>query len=313
MLPDAASSMANEVDNLYLFIYWVSVASTLLVGAMAVYFAVKYRRRTEDYRPPPPHEHASLEIGMSVVLFIVTMIMFGWGASLFIRFNRPPADAMEMLAVGKQWMWKIEHPSGKREINELHVPLGQPIVVTMSSEDVIHSFYIPAFRVKNDVVPGRFTQVWFTPTQIGKFNLFCAQYCGGEHSLMGGWVYVMQPAEYQQWLRGVSSGPQLPPEEAGKNLFAAKACIACHTPPAAPILAPSLVGVFGSKVKLNDGTEVTADENYLRESILDSQAKIVFGYPKLSPMPLFKGQLSEEEVMQLIAYIKSLKGVAGTK
>jgi cytochrome c oxidase subunit 2 len=232
--------------------------------------------------------------------------------------NIPVKDAMEILVTGKQWMWKIEHPTGKREINDLHVPLGQNIKLTMTSEDVIHSFYVPAFRAKMDVVPGRYTQLNFQPTKTGKYHIFCAQYCGTEHSRMGGsvgsmggFVYVMKPDEYQQWLKAASAGgPQLPPDEAGKALFAAKGCVVCHSGmPGA--LGPKLAGVWGSKVKLIDGSEVDANEDYIRESILNSQAKIVAGFAPV--MPLFKGQLTEEEVMNLIAYIKGLKGEAGAK
>jgi len=310
MLPDQASNFAAEMDNLYLFIFWFSVVGTIAVAVLAIYFAVKYRRRSEDYRPAPPHEHPMLEYAMSAVLFVFVMVMFGWGASLFIRMNRPPSDAMEILCIGKQWMWKLEHPTGKREINELHVPLGQPVKLTMTSEDVIHSFYIPAFRVKNDVVPGKYTQLWFTPTQLGSYNIFCTEYCGTEHSKMTGFVHVMSPADYQLWLRGVSKGPQLPPEEAGAKLFVAKGCQVCHSGlPGA--LGPKLNGLYGGKTKLMDGSEVEANEEYIRESILNSMAKIKAGFAPV--MPLFKGQITEEETMQLIAYIKSLKGEAGTK
>lgn len=318
------------MDRLYLFILWFSILGTIFVAAMTLYFSIKYRRRSDDDLPEQPvesdkggvltsmirvgasedAESSALEIGVSVGLFVCVMVMFGWGASLYIKMNNAPKDAMEILCTGKQWMWKFEHPTGKREINELHVPVGQSVKVTMTSEDVIHSFYVPAFRVKADAVPGRYTQAWFTPTKPGTYNLFCAEYCGTEHSKMGGFVYVQTPEEYQKWLKGVTAGPQLPPEEAGAKLFVAKGCQVCHSGlPGA--LGPKLNGVFGHKVKLLDGSEVMADEEYLRESILNSMAKIVQGYAPV--MPMFKGQLSEEEVMQLIAYIKTLKGEAGAK
>lgn len=331
VLPEQASSIAPEVDNLYLFILWFSILGTLFVAVLTLYFSIKYRRRSADELPEQPVESekggvmmsmvrvgasedvesSALEVVTSIGLFVCVMVMFVWGADLFIRIQTPPKDAMEILATGKQWMWKIEHPTGKREINDLHVPLGQAVKVTMTSEDVIHSFYIPAFRVKADVVPGRYTQLWFTPTKVGKYNLFCAQYCGTEHSRMGGFVYVQTPAEYQQWLKGVSSGPQLSPEKAGEQLFVSKGCLVCHNPDVPVTLGPKLKGLLGSKVKLTDGREVLADEDYIRESIVDSQAKIVAGFAPV--MPLFKGQLTEEEVMQLIAYIKTLKGETGTK
>lgn len=330
VLPEQASSLAGELDALYLFILWFSILGTIFVAVMTLYFSIKYRRRSEDELPEQPVESEKggvvtsmirvgasedvessvLEVATSIGLFICVMVMFGWGAHLYIRMNNAPKDAMEILATGKQWMWKLQHPTGKREINDLHLPLGQPVKVTMTSEDVIHSFYIPAFRVKADAVPGRYSQVWFTPTKAGVYNLFCAEYCGTEHSRMGGLVYVLKPEEYQKWLAGVTGGPQLPPEEAGAKLFVAKGCQVCHSGlPGA--LGPKLNGLFGAKTKLLDGSEVTADEDYLHESILNSFAKIKAGYAPV--MPLFKGQLSEEEVMQLIAYIKSLKGEAGTK
>ncbi len=320
--------MAHEVDGLYLFILWFSILGTIFVGVFTTYLAVRYRRRSADETPEQPkdsdkmditsmvfpapaHESSSLEIIVSLLLFVSTMVMFGWGAKVFVKLSHAPADAMEVLVTGKQWMWKLQHPSGKREINELHVPLGQPVKLTMTSEDVIHSFFVPAFRVKQDVVPGRYTQLWFTPTKLGDYNLFCAQYCGTDHSKMTGWIHVVTPAEYQQWLKGAAAnGPQLSPEEAGKALFTAKGCLVCHNPDVPVTLGPKLAGVWGSKVKLMDGSEVLADEDYMRESILNSQAKIVLGFPPV--MPLFKGTISEEEVMQLLAYLKTLKAV-GTK
>ena len=187
---------------------------------------------------------------------------------------------MEILVTGKQWMWKIEQPTGKREINEMHVPLGQPVKLTMTSEDVIHSFYVPAFRMKMDVVPGRYTQLSFTPTKEGVFNMFCAQYCGTEHSKMGGFVYVMRPDEYQRWLSGVlPGGPPLSPEDAGRNLFATKGCQVCHSPDMPITLGPKLKGLFGSKVRLDDGTTVLADEDYIRESIVGRAGRQPRGRP----------------------------------
>lgn len=328
VLPVQASSVAPELDNLYLFILWFSILGTLFVGVFTLYLSIKYRRKSADevpvqpvnsekmnissmLLPAPAHESSALEVIVSVLLFVCTMVMFGWGASTFIRLSHAPADAMEVLVTGKQWMWKLQHPTGKREINELHVPLGQPVKLSMTSEDVIHSFYVPAFRIKQDVVPGRYTQLWFTPTREGVYDLLCAEYCGTEHSRMGGFVHVMKPVDYQQWLKGpVASGPVDPPDVAGGKLFVSKGCQVCHSGlPGA--LGPKLNGVFGSKVKLMDGREVVADEDFMRESILNSQATIVAGFAPV--MPIFKGQLTEDEVMQLLAYIKTLKAEAGTK
>jgi len=305
LLPEQATQFAVEIDNLYLFILAVSVFFTLLVGALVITFAVKYRRRSNSERPEPPHEDSSLEIISGAVLMVLMLIMFFWGAKLFFKGNRPPPDSMEISVVGKQWMWKLQHPEGKREINALHVPVGQNIKLTMTSEDVIHSFYIPAFRVKNDVLPGRYTTVWFKPTKEGTYNLFCTEFCGTEHSRMVGWVTVMSESDYAEWLRssGTASTAQETPVAAGTRLFSELGCATCHHPESAS-LGPNLVGVYGTKQKLMDGTEVMADENYLRESILNSQAKLLAGYPPI--MPVFKGLISEEQLSQLIAYIKSL-------
>ena len=307
-LPEQASDYAARVDALYLFLTVVSVFFTLLAAALVIFFVIKYKRRSAADQPEPPHADSTLEVVSGSFLLILLMVMFGWGAKLYFEQNRPPADAMEILVTGKQWMWKIQHPQGKKEINNLHVPVGQNIKITMTSEDVIHDFFIPAFRVKNDAVPGRYTSIWFKPNKIGTYRLFCAEYCGTEHSYMGGWVHVVSQADYEKWVRGAAATTESP-AAAGAKLFTKLACITCHS--GAPgQLGPNLAGVYGHKVKIKGGGEVVADEAYLRESILNSQAKIVEGY--LPVMPVFKGQVTEEQVMQLIAYIKTLSGGEGT-
>jgi cytochrome c oxidase subunit 2 len=309
LLPEQASTAAASMDRLYLFIWFVSVFFVLLTAALVVFFAVRYRRRSESQVTTPPHLSSKLELAASGVLFVLVMVMFAWGSVVFYQFNTPPDDAMEVLVVGKQWMWKLQQPQGKREINELHVPVGQPVKLTMTSEDVIHSFFIPAFRVKNDVVPGRYTSVWFEPTKPGDYHMFCAQYCGTEHSMMVGWVHVLTPADYEKWLRG-EAGPAESPAAAGAKLFTKLGCATCHNPEMSTALGPKLDALVGHKVELADGTTLVADEAYLRESILNSQAKIVKGYQPL--MPLFKGMITEDQLMQLIAYIKSLSKTEGT-
>jgi cytochrome c oxidase subunit 2 len=299
--PDGASTVAGRVDALYIFLVAVSAFFTLLIFLSIFYFAVKYRRRSEEEQPPAIHGSLKLEILWSVIPFILAMVMFGWGATLYFDVHRPPADAEELFVVGKQWMWKIQHPQGPREINELHVPVGRPIKLTMTSEDVIHSFFIPAFRVKQDVVPGRYTSLWFEATKTGEYHLFCAEYCGTSHSGMMGRVVVMEPIEYENWLSG---GP--PPESmelAGEKIFEERQCHTCHRP-GPGMRGPLLDGVFNSQVRLTTGATVVADQTYLRESILQSSAKVVEGYQPV--MPTFQGQLTEEQVLQLIAYIKSL-------
>jgi cytochrome c oxidase subunit 2 len=230
------------------------------------------------------------------------MVMFGWGSLLFLRNARTPPGSFEIYVVAKQWMWKIQHPEGLREINELHVPTGMPVRLVMTSEDVIHSFYVPAFRVKQDVLPGRYTSMWFQPTRAGKYHLFCAEYCGNQHSAMGGWVYVMEPAEYEKWLSGGSTGESM--ATTGQGLFERLGCSSCHRSEGGG-RGPSLEGLLGKKVQLDSGQAVVADESYIRESILNPRAKIVGGYQPL--MPTFQGQVSEEQLLQLVAYLKSLK------
>src|SRR6185503_3537020 len=229
------------------------------------------------------------------------------GASIFAALTRPPDDALQVNVVGKQWMWKVQHMNGRREINELHMPVGRPVRITMTSEDVIHSFYVPAFRTKQDAVPGRYTSMWFEATKPGRYHLFCAEYCGTLHSGMIGQVVVMEPAAFQAWLSGSVSGegPALSAAAAGEQVFIRTGCPSCHA--AEPgARGPALAGLLGSTVKLRGGRTVTADEGYVRESIFNPTAKVVDGYEPITPT--YQGLLSEEDVMQLIAYLRSLYG-----
>jgi len=305
LFPTSASSVSGEVDLLYLFIVAVCAFFTVLVAALVVYFALRYRRRHPDEVGADIHGSLSLELAWTFIPFVLSMVMFGWGATLFFKLATPPANAMEIFVVGKQWMWKIQHPEGVREINELHVPLGRPVRLTLGSEDVIHDFSIPAFRVKMDVVPGKVTTMWFEATQLGTFHIFCAEYCGTKHSGMTGQVIVMTPQDYEAWLAGGRSTGTA--AQNGERLFSDLACITCHKTDSSG-RGPSLLGVFGSRVALMDGRTVIADENYLRESIMNSQAKVVQGYQGI--MPAFQGMVTEENLMQLIAYIRTLKPAA---
>src|SRR5215469_13831615 len=304
-LPEQASTISVEVDHLLYFLMAVSIFFTLLIFGAIMYFAIRYRRRSEAELPHGDHTGLALEVVWSVIPFGLTMIMFGWGASIFFRMSRPPDNSMQIYVVAKQWMWKLQHPEGQREINELHIPINRPIRLTMTSEDVIHSFYVPDFRTKQDVVPGRYTTTWFTATKPGKYHLFCAEYCGTKHSGMIGWVYAMQPQDYQEWLAG---GPTGSMADAGARLFDDLACGNCHHPDGSG-RCPTLVNVFGSTVKLAGGGMVKADEAYIRESILNPPAKVVEGYQPL--MPTFQGLVTEEGVVQLIEYIKSLNPKPG--
>ncbi len=301
LFPESASTFTGQVDALYFFALGVTAFFSLLIGGLIFYFAVKYRRRSDDEVGTPERASTPLEITWSVIPLAITMVMFVWGARVFFTLSRPPADATEYFVVGKQWMWKLQHPEGNREINELHVPLGQPIQLTMTSEDVIHSFYVPAFRIKADVLPGRYTTVWFEATKAGSYQLFCAEYCGAEHSRMIGRVVVMEPRDYEIWLSGREPGKPL--VASGEELFQLSACHTCHREDTRA-RGPSLVGLFGKEVELATGRRVIADETYLRESILRPAAKIVAGYQAL--MPTYQGRLSEEQLVQLISYIKTL-------
>ncbi len=300
--PETAAAGAAEVDLLYYFLIFVSVVMTVLIfGAVAI-FAIKYRRRSEDEIPKPIEGSTKLEITWSIIPFLIMLVMFGWGAKLFFDAYTPPKDAYNIYVVGKQWMWKVQYPEGQREINELHVPTGRPVRITLASEDVIHSFFIPAFRVKHDVVPGHYDEIWFTATKPGRYHIFCAEYCGTEHSGMIGWVNVMTPAAFENWLAG--GGAEGSMASQGEKLFQQLGCSTCH------LLdeqgrCPILRGVYGSQVLLDDGKTVVADDAYIRESVLNPNAKIVSGFHK-DVMPTFQGQVTEENLLQLIEYIKSL-------
>ncbi len=305
LFPEAASSIAHEVDLIYFFILAVCSFFAILVSGLVVFFAVKYRRRHPDEVGADIHGSIALELIWSIIPFILSLVMFVWGADLFFRIARPPADSMEVFVVGKQWMWKVQHPEGVREINELHVPVNRNVKITLGSEDVLHDYYIPAFRVKMDAVPGKLTTMWFRATKPGTYQIFCAEYCGTQHSGMIGHVTVLEEHDYEAWLAGGrSTGTAV---ENGERLFTDLACITCHKTDTSG-RGPVLAGVFGSQVRLMDGRTVVADENYLRESIVNPQAKVVLGYQPI--MPTFQGTVSEENLMQLIAYIKTLKPAA---
>ena len=301
LFPAEASSISAEVDQLLFFLLAVAAFFTVVIFAAIFYFAVRYRRRSDNELPRPIHGSIPLEIVWSVIPFGLAMVMFTWGASVFFRERRPPDNALPIYVVAKQWMWKLQHPEGQREINELHIPVGRPVKLTMTSEDVIHSFFVPAFRTKQDVVPGRYTTTWFTAIKPGKYHLFCAEYCGNNHSGMGGWIYVMEPQDYEAWLSGGTPGATL--AENGQKLFENLACANCHKSDGTG-RCPDLTGLFGKDVKLADGSTVKADEGYIRESILRPEAKIVAGYQP--SMPTFQGLVTEEGVLQLIEYVKSL-------
>ncbi|HVT44073.1 MAG TPA: cytochrome c oxidase subunit II [Thermoanaerobaculia bacterium] len=301
LFPRVASSTASDVDLLYFFLVAVCGAMALLVFVLIIYFAIKYRRSPANEEAIDYHAPKWLELGVIGVWLVLFMAMFLWGAHVFFITSRPPDDAIEIYGTARQWMWKFQHMEGQREINQLHVPVGQPVKITLASEDVIHSFFVPDFRVKRDVIPNRYTTVWFTATKSGRYHLYCTEYCGTEHSKMIGWVTVMEPSEYQIWAAGGTAEGS--PAAQGRKLFERYACHTCHTADT-QARGPVLTDLFGSIVTLQDGRQVVADESYIRESILDPQMKVVRGFQPV--MPSFRNQLNEAEALQLVAYIKSL-------
>jgi len=306
LFPEQASSFAAEVDALYLFIVAVSAFFTLAVSAAVVVFAFRYRRKHAEEVGAHIEGSLPLELAWSIIPTIIAMVMFVWGAKLFYELRRPPDEALQIYAVGKQWMWKFQHTGGQREINELHVPTGRPVKVLVTSEDVLHDLYFPAFRTKIDAIPGRYTQLWFTATRPGRYHIFCAEYCGTKHSGMIGTVVVMEPAQYQAWLAG--GGTEGTMAERGARLFNDLACNTCHLD-SGQGRGPSLKDIMGTQVELVGGGTALVDEAYLRESILNSQAKVVRGFTPL--MPTFQGLISEEGLAALIEHVKSLSPQAG--
>lgn len=301
LFPEQASTFAWEVDALYVYLTLISVFFAGLIVILVAVFSVKYKRISEADTPAEIHGNTLLEILWSVIPLGIVMTFFIWGTVLFFKMFQAPIDSYEIFVVGKQWMWKIQHPNGRREINQLHVPLGRPIKLTMTSEDVIHSFYIPAFRTKMDVVPGRYTQTWFEATKTGTFHLFCTEYCGTNHSKMIGSVTVMTPEQYESWL--ASGSPNRSLIESGAELFKTLRCDSCHKSDSGA-LGPVLTHLYGSTVKFNNGHEIKADEAYIRESIVRPTQKIVDGYQAL--MPTYQNQVNEEQILSLVNYIKSL-------
>jgi cytochrome c oxidase subunit 2 len=304
--PEAASTQAGQVDALYFFLVAVSAFFAGLIAILVTVFAVRFRRRRQDEVGAAIHGSIALELLWTIIPLGIAMVMFVWGAKVFFHLTRPPKGAMEVYVVGKQWMWKLQHMDGAREINELHVPIGQPVKLIMGSEDVIHSFFLPAFRVKADVIPGRYNTLWFTATKPGRYHIFCTQYCGTKHSNMIGWVTAMEPADYQAWLSSSASG--LTMADNGAKLFQDLACSSCHAEGPAGQRGPSLRGAYGKPVQLASGQTTVMDDAYVRESIVNPQAKVVAGFQPI--MPTYQGLVDEDQLLQLIAYVKSLGGPA---
>jgi cytochrome c oxidase subunit 2 len=300
LFPEQASAIAPRVDNLFLFILGVTGAVGLLVTGLLIVFGVRYRRGRVGLNTPRITGSPRLETFWTITPLLIFTVMFVWGAGVYNEFLEPPLDAEEVYVVGKQWMWKIQHPGGQREINELHLAVGRPVKLMLTSEDVIHDFFVPAFRTKIDVIPGRYVFTWYRPTRLGTYHLFCSQYCGTGHAEMIGTVIVEEPAEHERWLNSHAEGSLA---LAGRKLFLKLQCVTCHS--ADPhARAPVLEGLYRQRVQLENGSTVTADESYIRESILRPEAKIVQGWRPI--MPTFEGQVSEEDLIELVAFIKAL-------
>ena len=306
---ESASTVSGEVD----FFFWLMVVLcgtvATAIAAFLIYSAVRYHRKHDNEMGNQRRYNIPVEATWMILPFFLFMGMFGWGAKLYFDIERPPDNAISMYAVGKQWMWKTQHPEGQREINELHIPVGRPVKLTMTSEDVIHSFFVPAFRTKQDVLPGRYTTTWFEATKPGKYHLFCAEYCGTKHSGMIGWIYAMSPAEYQRWLTEGASEGSLASQ--GEKLFHQFGCANCHHFDDQG-RCPNLRNLYNHPVQIANGETVLADDSYLRESILEPNAKIVYGF-KPNIMPNFTGQVNEEQVLALVSYIKALGPQPGTQ
>ncbi len=305
LIPEAASTQAAEVDALYWALLAVSGVLVLVLAALLVYFGLKYRAGSPSSRQGRASRHARshhLELAFAGVLLVVFSVLFWWASRLYLDIHRTPAASMTVNVIGEQWMWKAQHPSGAREINTLHVPVGEPIRLRIAAEDVIHSFFVPAFRIKRDAIPGTYTYAWFEATAEGEYSLFCAEYCGTDHSRMRGKVVAMSPEDYEQWLGENGGGRDLAAQ--GEQLFRSYGCDDCHL--SVPTeQAPALAGAFGREVHLADGTRVTADERYLRDSILRPRKHVVAGYE--ASMPTFEGQIRADEILEIIAYIQSLE------
>jgi cytochrome c oxidase subunit 2 len=302
LFPESASTMSGRVDALYFFLLAIAVFFTLLIAGLIIVYGIRFRRRQPNSIGQSVQGGAGLEITWIVIPALITVVIFVWGASVFFAMSRPPDETLNIYVVGKQWMWKFQHLDGQREINELHVPVGRAVKLIMTSEDVIHDVFVPAFRMKADVIPGRYTHIWFQATKAGRYHLFCAEYCGTRHSGMIGQIVVMEPVEYQAWLSGGAAEGSL--ASGGGKLFADLTCNSCHRPDARG-RGPVLADLFGKTVTLQNGATVAVDEAYVRESILQPSAKVVAGYQPI--MPTFQGIVSEEQLLQLVEYVKSWK------
>ncbi|HKK46314.1 MAG TPA: cytochrome c oxidase subunit II [Balneolaceae bacterium] len=307
-LPPEGSTVAHQTDALFWFVHISGLILTVGLVAVIVYFVFKYRRKSEDEVTPVITHNNTLEITWSVIPLIFVLIVFGWGYKVYMKEQTVPDDAYEVNVTAQQWAWGFNYENGAHSMKELHVPAGRPIKLVMKSRDVIHSFYVPAFRLKQDVLPNRYTELWFNAPKPGRYQIFCAEYCGTGHSHMLGTVVVQKPQDFQTWLaknKGGASASNLSPAKLGKQVYDQYACSSCHSTDGSKMTGPSWKGIYGSKVQLASGKSITVDDDYIRESILHPQAKVVKGYQPV--MPSFQGQLSDDQIKGIIEYIKTLK------
>lgn len=309
-IPEVASNLAGKVDGVLWIITIMSVVFFILITVLLVYFSIKYRRRSENDETPYITGSEPLEIIWTVIPSILLIVLFVYAYVVYMDMRTPPQDSVDINVKGKQWLWEFDYYNGKKTLNELYVKQNVPVRMIMRADDVLHSFFVPQFRVKQDLLPGRYTTLWFTPTKIGTFDLFCAEYCGTGHSKMRAKVIVLSPEAYDIWENGAAAEEGaatagLSPAELGKKIYTEKGCNACHSIDGTVILGPSFKGLYGRTGELQDGQSYTADENYIHQSILEPQSQIVKGFQPV--MPSFKGILSDDDIAAVIAYIKTLK------
>ena len=308
-IPEVASNLAGKVDGVLWVITLMSLVFFVLITVVLVYFSIKYRRRSEDEDTPYITGNESLEIIWTVIPSILLIVLFVYGYVVYMDMRTPPKDAVDINVVGKQWIWEFDYYNGKKTLNELYLKQNVPVRMVMRADDVLHSFFAPQFRVKQDILPGRYTQLWFTPTKVGTFDLFCAEYCGTGHSKMLAKIQVLSPEAYDIWENGaqIEEGPAvsgLTPAELGERIYNEKGCNACHSTDGSVVLGPTFKGLVGRTGENADGSTFTSDENYIRQSILEPQAQIVKGFQPV--MPSFKGILTDDDISALIAYMKTL-------
>jgi cytochrome c oxidase subunit 2 len=321
-LPEQASTFAADVDRLHIFVALTTIIMSVGVGLTAIFFFARYRRKSETQTTPHLEPSTLIEVGFVSIPLALFLLWFAIGYRQFVEQDTPPADAMDVYVMGKKWMWKFNYPEGPNSVNVLRVPAGRPVRLLMTSQDVIHSFYVPEFRVKRDANPGRYTQVWFQATVPGRYQILCAEYCGAGHSIMRGEVVVMKADEYEAWLQNLKRGPLATRQdgtnlaveqvaantsltEQGKRIAAEAGCMKCHTANGERHIGPTWLDMWGGKRKLKSGETITVDEGYMTESIMDPQAKIVEGYDAV--MPSYQGKLAGPEIAALVEYMKSLQ------